>query len=258
MDFTNADITKSGKRIKEERKRRKITQERLAETINYASRNELSACENGKRFLKEESYIKLSNEWDLRIEYLLGIDDFPTNESFFIGIKEKDNSDLTKSIQYLETIGFRIKPYISCHLSIVILYRNIDVLKECISNESLEKIMNKYDFSLNGKDFSIKYFSAYETVELKRLPNNPDFSLSDSVGKKKTHTNMKMDALPFGGNYVHDFETTHSNLEYFLGYKLYLNDNYIRELSIGALQRMFKSMDNIVLITLKELLYINN
>ena len=105
----NLRITISGQRIKKEAKSRKITQEELANILGYAGRNEISACYNGKRFLSHECYETLSKLWDIRIEYLLGIDDYRTLNDFLDSTNSKARHIQEMTHYFLKAHGYLIE-----------------------------------------------------------------------------------------------------------------------------------------------------
>lgn len=258
MDFTNADITKSGKRIKEERKRRKITQERLAETINYASRNELSACENGKRFLKEESYIKLSNEWDLRIEYILGIDDFRTYEDYENFIMNIGMGEFNSTMAYLKTLGLQFTPKYYMETNVIELSKiekspeKYNAIRSCYSEKAKSYI-----------DKRIKTPLAYnitdrlnETIELTGIPDNNMLASPDKTQKINKQDFIDNDLFGDYRTYIDeifpDYNDIRANIS--LLFEITYKEEIIGIKEAYDIQSFLSHIDNICEICIRDLL----
>lgn len=64
------DYKKLGKRIREERLNRKLTQAQLAESINISD-TYMGAIERGERSLTLETLIRLANRLHVTVDYLL-------------------------------------------------------------------------------------------------------------------------------------------------------------------------------------------
>ena len=110
MKNTRGNLTKSGKRIKEERRKRKINQEKLANLIGYESRQRLSLCETQQCLLDEERYELLSKEWNLRKEYLMGLDDYRTEEEYENALMYDSMEEFNSTMKYLQTLGLIMLP----------------------------------------------------------------------------------------------------------------------------------------------------
>lgn len=80
--FDEKRLKKSGERIKTETKKHGMNQTELANFLGYENRRRISECWNGKAALFPEQYKKLSEEWNLRLSYLMGFDDYRTEEEY--------------------------------------------------------------------------------------------------------------------------------------------------------------------------------
>lgn len=109
INYTKEQMIKSGNRIRSYCKANKITQYDLMALLEYKCRNVISDCWNGEKMLKPHKYEILSKEWGLRIEYLLGIDDYPTIENYLD--EQMKEYDATKKATYmlLLSYGYEIK-----------------------------------------------------------------------------------------------------------------------------------------------------
>lgn len=110
MDFSKCDITKSAKRIKEQRKKHGIkTQYEFQELVDYGSRNEISKVENGKMFFSEDRYDKLSRAWGVRKEYLVGMDDYETESEMIKAKLKKFMNDQDLVFALLSSRGYDVE-----------------------------------------------------------------------------------------------------------------------------------------------------
>lgn len=117
-NLTNkANLKKSGNVIRKYCKEHNIKQIEFANIIGYTGRSEASQCWNGVRLLKLEKYKLLSKEWNLRIEYLLGIDDYPTISDLLEYTKTDHDKTLEIIYLFLESHGYKISNtnYVSCN-----------------------------------------------------------------------------------------------------------------------------------------------
>lgn len=93
MDKVKQIIPEQGKRLKECRKEKGMTQEQLAKDVGYTVQA-INYIENGKRRLSTDSAFLLSKALDIRYQYLLCEDDYKTlknmySESIEFDMREK-------------------------------------------------------------------------------------------------------------------------------------------------------------------------
>ena len=129
MYFFKGNSTLSGERIRKYCEEHHITQWDLAEILGFKGRNEVSNCWNGIPFKKENKYEILSKEWNMRKEYLMGIDDYPTDKAKNLLLPHKEYKDLI--FELLSHNGYSIK-----ETNYVISLNHVyDITKENPENE---------------------------------------------------------------------------------------------------------------------------
>lgn len=185
MKNTKGNVTKSGKRIKEERKKRKINQDKVADLIGYAGRQRLSLCENQQCLLEEDHYKILSKEWNIRKEYLMGLDDYRTEEEYENALMYDSMEEFNSTMKYLQTLGLQMLPKYYLEISIN------DLEKIEVSPLKYENLRSYY--SENAKHYIEKRLwsdlghyrsdAITETIELIGLPENKTLALADKTQK---------------------------------------------------------------------------
>ncbi|GGA49235.1 helix-turn-helix domain-containing protein [Paenibacillus physcomitrellae] len=89
------DYTKLGKRLREERLKLNLTQEKLAEKVEV-SEAYIGQIERGERSLSLDTLIKLVNQFGVTVDFLLQDSVSSNNEQFFEALKQIVNN---RSIQ---------------------------------------------------------------------------------------------------------------------------------------------------------------
>ena len=99
---------KLGKRIKELRERKKLTQLVFAEMVNMESSN-ISKIERGIQIPKEESLIKIAKALNVTVKDLFDYEHFENKQELIKKIIEILNDSDEKSVQYFYKILINIK-----------------------------------------------------------------------------------------------------------------------------------------------------
>ena len=74
MGNGNEKITAIGKRLKQEAKKRGLSNQDVADLIGYSSGKQISPIYSGKKPLSDDQVVILSKAWNLRKEYLMCIE----------------------------------------------------------------------------------------------------------------------------------------------------------------------------------------
>ncbi len=85
-----------GDKIKELRKRKKITQQKLAEMIGV-SQSSIGMLEGNKQGASNETLVKLAIALDTTTDYLLSNDENKSID-FSLGLNKKDKKDISKAL----------------------------------------------------------------------------------------------------------------------------------------------------------------
>lgn len=104
-DITNIEI---GKRLRQEAKRNGYTNQMVADLINYSSSKQISPIYSGKKAIDNDRIEKLANAFNVRKEYLLCEDDFPTENDILKNINEADAKVFFSVFSFLRSLGFII------------------------------------------------------------------------------------------------------------------------------------------------------
>lgn len=99
-----------GSRLRDARRAKNYTQEQLAALVNVDPKY-ISALENGRRKMSTELAIEIEKVLDVRHDYLLGVDDFPTSTERIISQRYSRNDmfdylDLFESNDYVLSTPF--------------------------------------------------------------------------------------------------------------------------------------------------------
>ena len=148
----------SGKRLKEEtkkielpkdnRKNRKASQDDIAQFL-HTNRNRISSAMCGKRLLDLTEYIKLSKYFNVRLEYLLGLDDYESKEDYLTftlrTLAEKKIDNINNAIKLLRGMGMTVSESEFCSTT---KYTAFDITTE--SSDTL------YQIEYGTKPFFVK------------------------------------------------------------------------------------------------------
>ena len=93
-------LVKLGARIKELRKARNITQEKLVEIIG-SDTNNLSRIENGKKFMSAEKLVKIAEALNVNIKELFDFGHILSHDELKQEIISGINNLSTKQLQYI-------------------------------------------------------------------------------------------------------------------------------------------------------------
>ena len=236
-----------GKRLKECIKKAGFpTEKAFAETAGYTSVH-LSRMVSGSQRISDQMAERFAEILGCRKEYLLGIDNFRTNEEMLSFIDEKDKKDFSIVLNYLNSIGFKCTPCITCHMPINEIYRNSNNVQDHIYDTCLEHLREEYDFLLPNKEFTAKYFGVREPVYLKDLDfaekriDLESISISDPVKKYYIHVQCS-DGFPTNLEIVVLFKVLYGDKEAlwdFKNLKNFVND--LREFSHFCILRNMRN-----------------
>lgn len=125
----------AGKRVKEARERNNFSQIELARILHYTQAN-LSMIETGKRSLPREMAQRIAEICGFRVEYLLNLDDYPTEKEYLDSLEAAfDNINSS----FIGLLGF------TCNeIGISFNLRS--------SNEVYLTVSNSNDVLLSGED----------------------------------------------------------------------------------------------------------
>lgn len=145
INIQDCNLKLHGERIREERKKRGLTQEKLMEKLGYSPeyRNTLSSCENGKSFANALFYKSLSEFFNVRIDYLLGISDFKSLEDCKSYVDTREDTKYYSCEEYLSTF-FNLFDY-------KIEYSNYESIKNSKYFETTEIEKNTTDRKTKGE-----------------------------------------------------------------------------------------------------------
>lgn len=99
---------KTGPRVKEAREKLKYSQAHLGYRFGYGGKQKgamVSLIENGKRPLQKEDAEKLYELSGYRVEYLLGFDDYPTDEDLLKAMRNRRDFYLTWRDGFVDLIA---------------------------------------------------------------------------------------------------------------------------------------------------------
>lgn len=188
------DQVKVGKFIAQERKRKKLTQEQLAEQLGINNRT-ISRWENGKNMPDISLYKPLCEILDISIEELINGE--KTEKKDLIKNYEKaiistiDSSDKTrkKMSKLIKILLFVICAVSIAIISIVIFYKNkypkIDIYNMSILNSDVNKLNTELTLDMNSYKI---YFYGVDSLQLVDSKNN-FFDLKTALDYKQVSIN---------------------------------------------------------------------
>ena len=188
------DQVKVGKFIAQERKRKKLTQEQLAEQLGINNRT-ISRWENGKNMPDISLYKPLCEILDISIEELINGE--KTEKKDLIKNYEKaiistiDSSDKTrkKMSKLIKILLFVICAVSIAIISIVIYYKNkypkIDIYNMSILNSDVNKLNTELTLDMNSYKI---YFYGVDSLQLVDSKNN-FFDLKTALDYKQVSIN---------------------------------------------------------------------
>lgn len=188
------DQVKVGKFIAQERKRKKLTQEQLAEQLGINNRT-ISRWENGKNMPDISLYKPLCEILDISIEELINGE--KTEKKDLIKNYEKaiistiDSSDKTrqKMSKLIKILLFVICAISIAIISIVIYYKNkypkIDIYNMSILNSDVNKLNTELTLDMNSYKI---YFYGVDSLQLVDYKNN-FFDLKNALNYKQVSIN---------------------------------------------------------------------
>ena len=247
MKYTQEKITAIGKRLKYEAKKRGLSNQDVADLIGYSSGKQISPIYSGKKTLSEDQVSILCKAWGLRKEYLLCLDDWKTDSEVMENAKIEDVKNFAACRNYLETLGFVIRPYLMTRLPAMHIRRHWDFLKSFLTDETIQSILSDLDFSLTKQEFARKYYGMDINLKLKRAIDQIPVQDISEIGK----TNGSWS--DWYSVYCGDSKLK-INTDYFVGCSVYYNGAYIKDCSIDSVQSFMLKVDAFVRCSIENLM----
>ncbi len=185
-------------------------------------------------------------------DYLLETSEYKTSEEMHLFIKSKGMQDMSGVLNYLESIGLKLKPINSLECPLTSLYKNIDSLSPYIDPSSLEQLKQKYDFTLDTKDFYKKYYFEYCSVKLSSmLPDAPFLKINDLT---KGALTLPLSDYALGNIYSGSNNIIKENYDISIYFEVYYKGDLVKTLSEHELQDFVKILDSYTICTIENLL----
>lgn len=163
-----------GIRLSSVRKKRNVTQERLAELTSYSVQT-ISGIENGTRRMTLESATAFSQELLTRVEYLMCDDDFESYSDLHINIQQKSWDEFNALEILMKSLGYS--------------YEWIELNEH--SNYYTEEMRNKGEYPVMIKLTSINMEKIIKLKELesakKEMLEFIEFKLQKLLKEGETH-----------------------------------------------------------------------
>lgn len=220
----------------------KFTNADLVNIIGYSNEKGIS-LKGGLTIDKDRAQL-LANYCKVRLEYLIGIDDWRSDEDKLNYLTIEDRVSFNKALEYLITLGFEIEPIISSYMSVTALYKNWNIISSNLTTTCQEYLCSKYDFNESYKDFSKKYFSKSENIEWRRPLDNIDYSFNIGI-KEKTKQSIYID---------YQDSKTKSNIDYFLQYRIKQNGQELYCKSISEMQIFIQQLNALATFAVNNIL----
>ncbi len=246
MSKAHEKITVYGGRLKQEAKKRGLTNDDMASLLLYSSGKQISPIYSGIKELTDDRFAILAKTWNVRENYLRCIDDWETDDDMLKNTEILDIDSFKVCKAYLETLGLRLCPFISSILDISLVYRDWEIIKEYLTDDTINEVQTKYDFSLDLKKIYKEYKGQYIELFWRKPLDNLGIDFSE-VGKEHTellnmyHVGSGKGALPH-------------NMSYLIGFKAYYKNELLCTTSITGLQNFMQQLDSFVQCAIETLL----
>lgn len=232
-----------GKHLKMVKEYLNKTNNELIKELEYSDVHTLSAIYSGIQVLPEYKIDYLVKTYNIRKDYLLGIDEYMTDEDFKKFAPESETNSFKVTLKYLELLGLNFESYIYSKIRLLILFRNWDFLKDYLTESTINEIEEKYNFSHSTyNDIYKNYFETYIDVAFKETPDELPFEISnsgktlDNIGKNETYYDIY--------KVTSENSSIHTDTFYSVGYKVYYKNQLLCGLSITELQDFMKKIDS--------------
>ena len=240
-----------GKRLKECIKNSKLTQKELSKITPYTVQH-INNIANSRRSMTREAAHIFAEKLHVDEDYLLGTSEYKTSEEMHSFIKSKGMQDMSAVLNYLESIGLKLKPINSLECPLTSLYKNIDSLSPYIDPSSLEQLKQKYDFTLDTKDFYKKYYFEYCSVKLSSmLPDAPFLKINDLT---KGSLTLPLSDYALGNIYSGSNNIIKENYDISIYFEVYYKGDLVKTLSEHELQNFIKILDSYSICTIENIL----
>lgn len=240
-----------GKRLKECIKNSKLTQKELSKITPYTVQH-INNIANSRRSMTREAAHIFAEKLHVDEDYLLGTSEYKTSEEMHSFIKSKGMQDMSAVLNYLESIGLKLKPINSLECPLTSLYKNIDILSPYIDPSSLEQLKQKYDFTLDTKDFYKKYYFEYCSVKLSSmLPDAPFLKTNDLT---KGSLTLPPSDYALGNIYSGSNNIIKENYDISIYFEVYYKGDLVKTLSEHELQNFIKILDSYSICTIENIL----
>lgn len=242
---------KTGERLKKLAKEHGFTRENLSEKINYSC-GHISRFYNGTIEIPDSVASVLAELWHMRKEYILGEDDFKTDEEMYLYLNEISIKDMQSAIDYLKTLGLTLRPYTTLSCSLTALYKYLSQIKSYIKESEIQRLQSEYNFELPPKEFSKAYHSVDCNVELSSPFPGTSFLRTENMSKTSAQDDMILLSCSDENNPIGE------NCFITLYFKVYYHDKLIRSIGIHDLQEFIKKLDMYSKCTIETILFDNN
>lgn len=265
MNNSNWNITKAAERLKKLYKEHGLNQSDLAQLLGYApeNRTNVSKAMNARAFLLQEQYELLAAKWNVRFEYLVGIDNYKTPDDYYNSRKNKALSEYRQIIAYLEYLGLTLKPAYYLATSIKeFRYIADDNFTTCerLSAYFSEDVKKHIKQLISSNDMSVNENDMTHYVELTDNPNGALLKLDDitnfDIAEKLYDENLYNTAMfvsdVFDNN--SDDDTCHIDGLICLQYKLFYNNKLVGNWDLLGMQGFFNYMNKMCQASIQSLL----
>lgn len=212
-----------------------------------------SRCKTKKGFPADiaESISKILN---VRLQYLTGQDDFKTDNDLLTFGHMADIEQFNICKRYIESLGFKIEPFIICDIPIWQLKRYIDFAPEFVADRmtaaEFKKLLRDYDFNLDHIDFITKY-GAETLISIPLIAPFKDNAFSfEQIGKNSgLPDNDKLHSSELFNN-----SRLSNGLHYSIGFNISENGLMLCKASIKELQQFINNLDKYTRFAVRDIL----
>ena len=246
----------NGKRVRDLMIENDMSNEDLRKLWSYGNIKNVSEYISKKRTpIAIDRAEALANRFNVRLQYLCGDDDFRTEEEMISQMSIQDRDAFTKSKEYLETIGFSLKPTILLTADTWFYRDNIDLLEPYIYPADWKRLKESYDFTLSKSDFHKRYKRNFEKVEITKFLD-PDKIKIDfkEVGKQHNESFVWDKTVNNGATIFKKENDIMSHHYYDFGFKAYYDGVYKYSISISDVESIMSEIDSVVRFTLDNIL----
>ena len=148
--------------------------------------------------------------------------------------------------EYLSSLGITFNTALKSYsFPVTILQEIWDEIKSYLSEDSIADIQEKYDFSMDCKEFRAKYYRECVAVRWSKPLDDIDLTVFDDLGK---HETVEMEGFgSFAGVFHLSDSKTGINMDYCIELEILYNGNHVGKTTHFGLQEFMKKMDRYTL-----------